>query len=79
VLRPSAEHWLDVATTAEQVIIEPLSTSLCLESTRLPGEFHRDPADRLIVALARQLNVPLVTADAKLLSYGHVQSVAAER
>jgi PIN domain nuclease of toxin-antitoxin system len=77
-LRPSAEHWLQIAQTAEQIHIEPLSDTLCLQSTTLPGTFHRDPADRLIVALARKLNVALVTADHKMLAYPHVKTPAAE-
>jgi len=39
--------------------------------------FHRDPADRLIVALARSLDVPLITADHRILNYPAVSTVAA--
>jgi PIN domain nuclease of toxin-antitoxin system len=31
--------------------------------TKLPRIFHQDPADRLIVATARALDVPLATHD----------------
>ncbi len=58
--------------------MEPLSDAICLASTELPGEFHRDPADRLIVALARSLNAELVTVDEKMLKYAEVRTVAAE-
>ncbi|MGN6628016.1 MAG: type II toxin-antitoxin system VapC family toxin, partial [Tepidisphaeraceae bacterium] len=58
VLRPNAMLWLELAQAAEQIRIEPLTDALCLASTSLPGDFHRDPADRLIVALARQLGAP---------------------
>lgn len=71
-------QWLGVAQMAEQVRVEPLTDALCIDSTTLPGEFHRDPADRLIVALARQLDAELVTADSKLLAYSAVKSLAAE-
>lgn len=77
-LKPTPRHWLEVAQNAEQIRIEPLTYSICLESTNLPGEFHRDPADRLIVALARKLDVELVTADQKILAYSSVTSLAAE-
>ena len=77
-LRPSAEHWLEIAQSAEQIRVEPLSDKLCLGSVNLPGEFHRDPADRLIVALARALDVELVTADRKILAYPSVTTIAAE-
>lgn len=78
VLRPSVQMWLEVAQSAEQIRMEPLTDALCIESTQLPGSFHRDPADRLIVALARRLDVELVTADRQILSYGEVRTVRAE-
>ena len=77
-LRPHVDSWLETAQSVAQLRIEPLTAALCLESVRLPGEIHRDPADRLIVALSRNLNAPLVTADGKLLSYPHVQCISAE-
>lgn len=77
VLRPSVRYWLTIAQTAEQIRIEPLTDALCLESVNLPGEFHKDPADRLIVALARILDVELVTADGKILGYPGVRTIAA--
>ena len=77
VLRPSARHWLAVAQRTAQIRIEPLTDVICLESVSLPGTFHRDPADRLIVALARSLNTELVTADEKILSYSGVRTIPA--
>lgn len=77
-LQPSAELWLQIAQMAEPVRVEPLTAELCLQSATLPGTLHRDPADRLIVALARRLDVELVTADGKLLGYPHVRTLAAE-
>jgi PIN domain nuclease of toxin-antitoxin system len=77
-IRPSTRAWLEVAQRAEQIRVEPLTDSVCLESVALPGEFHRDPADRLIVALARLLDAPLVTADNRILAYPSVRTVAAE-
>ena len=77
-LRPSPRHWLALAQTAEQIRVEPLTDVLCLDSCNLPGNFHRDPADRLIVALARSLNAELITADTKILEYAEVRTVPAE-
>jgi PIN domain nuclease of toxin-antitoxin system len=78
VLQPSVDLWLEAAQTVESVRIEPLNAAVCLESVRLPGEFHRDPADRLVVALARQPNAPLCTADGRIRAYPHVACIAAE-
>jgi PIN domain nuclease of toxin-antitoxin system len=77
VLRPSPANWLADAQCVRQIRIEPLTADLCLESVNLPGEFHKDPADRLIVALARILNTELVTADVKILSYNGVRTISA--
>jgi PIN domain nuclease of toxin-antitoxin system len=40
------------------------------ESNELPGDFHADPADRLLVATARIGGYTLVTHDRKILDYG---------
>lgn len=48
-------------------------------STELPGDLHRDPADRIIIATARQHGYSIVTRDRKILDYsdkGHVLAVA---
>ena len=45
------------------------------EAYSLPEPFHRDPADRIIVATARRLRCPVITADGKILEYPHVETV----
>ena len=47
-----------------------LEPAIALASTRLSGEMHGDPADRMLAATARNLDAVLVTADEKLLAYG---------
>ena len=53
------------------VSLVPLPVEAALESSDLPGRFHGDAADRLLVATARHLGATLVTADEKILAYGH--------
>lgn len=74
-LTMSVDDWLNTVAEIESVRFIPVDNAVAIESTRLPGDFHKDPADRMIVALARQLNVPLVTADSKIHGYKHVKSV----
>jgi PIN domain nuclease of toxin-antitoxin system len=50
-----------------------LTPEIAVESTQLPPPFHKDPADQIIVATARIHGVPLVTCDAKIRAYAHVQ------
>lgn len=45
-----------------------------IESTQLPGAFHRDPADQIIVATSRIHASDLVTADQRIRDYPHVNT-----
>lgn len=67
--------WLSQALSYPGVSLLPLTPDIVVESTRLPGEFHRDPADQLIVATARLLHAALVTSDEKIICYPHVQTL----
>jgi PIN domain nuclease of toxin-antitoxin system len=49
--------------------------TLPLPIAQLPGEFHKDPADRILVAIARRYDISLVTCDEKILSYPHVETI----
>ncbi|MDC0676476.1 type II toxin-antitoxin system VapC family toxin [Sorangium atrum] len=66
------DAWLRAALAYPGVLLLPLAPSIAAESTRLPGEFHSDPADQIIVATARIHGCPLLTADAKIRAYRHV-------
>jgi PIN domain nuclease of toxin-antitoxin system len=69
------QHWYEVASTERPIVIEPLVPADLIASTRLPGQLHRDPADRIIVAVARRYSARLVTRDRKLRDYPHVQTL----
>ena len=68
-------RWYELAGSYPATVIEPLAPLDAIASTQLPGDFHKDPADRIIISLARRLAVPLVTCDAKILEYPHVITV----
>lgn len=74
-LSMAIDDWIDTVEEIEAVRIVALDAGTAVESTRLPGEFHKDPADRMIVALARHVNAELVTADEKITAYRHVRTV----
>lgn len=67
--------WLAVVEQIEAVRFVPLDSEISVKSTALPGEFHKDPADRMIVATARKFAASLVTADEKIRAYPHVKSI----
>ena len=58
--------WLQVAASPATVRIQPITPAIIAETNRLPAGFHRDPADRLIVATARVLRLRLASHDAKI-------------
>jgi len=64
-------EWLREQVSIPGTKLQPLSIEIAVESTRLPGQLHGDPADRIIVATARCLELPLMTADARMLDYGN--------
>ncbi len=72
--------WVGRALAFPGVQLKGLSPSIAIESTRLPGPLHRDPADRILIATARLLGAALVTCDERILAYarkGHVKVVDA--
>lgn len=66
--------WLENAIKNSGLKIIELSPEIALESCNLPGEFHKDPADQIIVATARIHNLTLLTKDRKILQYRHVNA-----
>jgi PIN domain nuclease of toxin-antitoxin system len=64
----SIENWLKIAASPATVRVQPITPGIVAEMNRLPAGFHRDPADRVIVATARLLKLPLATKDRKIRS-----------
>jgi PIN domain nuclease of toxin-antitoxin system len=71
-LAPDIDTWIS-ANLKRPVELEPLSPAICIASSCL-SEFHGDPADRLIVATALTLGLPLMTADKKIIEWNKAHS-----
>ena len=69
VLRCDCLNWLTESICKTGVRIIPLTTEISVEATHLPGRFHGDPADRIIVASARQISASLLTRDRQIIDY----------
>ena len=81
-LAEDVRTWVARALSFPGVPLKGLSPSIAIESTRLPGAPHRDPADRILIATARLTGDALVTCDARVLAYakqGHLRVVDARR
>ena len=63
-------EWINQALNVPGLHLVPLTPDIAIESSRLPDNFHGDPADRIITATARMNNVSLITKDKKILDYG---------
>ncbi len=61
--------WLNMALAAPGISLVPLTAEIAVRSCTLPGEFHGDPADRIIVATAHIMDARLVTRDANIVCY----------
>ena len=71
--------WFERFLALPGVRLTPLTVTAAIASSSLPAPFHADPADRLLVASARELGAPLVTRDAQILAYaeaGHLRALA---
>jgi len=69
------EDWIRRALALEGLALQGLTPGICVDSTELPGEFHGDPADQIIVATARRLGAAVVTPDRRIRGYSHVPSL----
>jgi PIN domain nuclease of toxin-antitoxin system len=61
--------WVEEALALPGISLAPLTPAILCESVDLPEEFHKDPADRMIVATARMMKLRLMTHDQKILDY----------
>ena len=73
VLRQGFEAWIDVAAAPETVTVVDVTPAVAKELVHFPRGFHHDPADRLIVATARALDLPLLTGDRAIRRSGLVR------
>lgn len=76
ILEMPCLEWIKQSLAITHARIIPLTPEIAIESCQLPGDFHEDPADRLITATARVENCTLVTRDARILEYGRKKYIS---
>ena len=74
-LTMEAEDWIARSESLPFLDFVPVDNRIAIRSTRLPGSFHADPADRIIVATTLLLGATLITKDDKLRRYPHVDTL----
>jgi PIN domain nuclease of toxin-antitoxin system len=79
VLQIPLHEWVEKSLADLQADSLPVTHDIAIEAYRLPELFHRDPADRQIVACARLHELTIATADERILNWTHVASVDARK
>jgi len=64
------EKWVANALKLPGLRLIGPEPETAIASTRLPGKFHPDPADHILVATARALDATLSTVDERIIAYG---------
>jgi PIN domain nuclease of toxin-antitoxin system len=67
---PDAKTWFARVMAGPGIRQASLTPEIAIDASFLPGELHGDPGDRLLVATARYLGLPIVTRDRTIIAYG---------
>jgi PIN domain nuclease of toxin-antitoxin system len=75
ILTMDVNEWINTVASIDHVRFAAIDNAVAIQSVQLPGEFHPDPADRIITALARHYSATLVTSDSKIRAYEYVKTI----
>jgi len=67
--------WFNRCLGANRWQVVDITVAVVQEAYSLPESFHRDPVDRILVGTARLHDLAIVTADSRILSYPHVNTL----
>ena len=68
-------EWLEMAVAPPLVRRHGITPAVAAELAAFPKSFHRDPADRILVATARVLGATLLTRDRRIAEAGLVDTL----
>lgn len=78
-IKGSLDRWVRAALDSIEARSIDIDHRIAIEAYKLPGRFHKDPADRLLVATARINDLTLVSADERILAYRAVRTLDARK
>jgi PIN domain nuclease of toxin-antitoxin system len=79
VLSMPLRDWVEQSLADLEAETLVVTHDIAMEAYALPGKFHKDPADRILVAAARCHGSSLVTADDRILEYAKVRTIDVRR
>jgi PIN domain nuclease of toxin-antitoxin system len=74
-LTMDVQDWIDLALERPKIQLLAMNPKIAVLSTRLPGEFHGDPADRIIAATCLAHHAPIITKDKQIQQWGQIQTI----
>lgn len=75
ILTLDSNTWMEKVEQLPFLQFVPIDNTIASKSVLLPNLIHQDPADRMIIATARENGATLITSDKKILLYRNVKSV----
>jgi len=75
-LLATPQRWFAHLLSIPNVQLADLSPEILIAASFLPGKPPRDPADRILLATARDVGATLITRDRVLLTYGDAGNVS---
>ena len=69
--------WVEQALDGVGFNLSPITPRIAIQSSKLSGEIHGDPVDRMLIATAFEENAVLVTCDHKILKYAEGKFITA--
>jgi len=75
ILTMDYADWIAQTESLSFINFVPVDNRIALRSVQLPPTLHQDPADRVIMATALILGMPLITKDAKISRYPHLNTI----
>ena len=75
IFLPDPKTWITRALSRPGIRLTPLTAEIAVDASVLPEPLHGDPADRMLIATARHLGVPVVTRDSRIIAYAEAGQV----
>lgn len=69
------QEWISDALQMKNLTVVPLSPQIAWNSCNLPGNFHPDPADQIIVATAQIERATILSKDNLIRKYPYVKTI----
>lgn len=74
-LTMNVNDWIQRSEALPFMKFIPVNNSIAVQSVYLSSPLHNDPADRIIIATALSLSMPVVTKDEKIINYPHIETI----